>query len=57
MFSKNDFINFVKKFLIEKIIKGKIEALKGVKALLLLILDLFAKFWLANLFFFGKKLA
>ena len=40
---KNTFINFIKKFLIEKKIRSRIKALERIKALLLPILDLSIK--------------
>ena len=51
----NTFINFVKKSLVEKRVRDKISALKklqvlgSVRTLLLLVLDLFARPWLAKL--------
>lgn len=56
----NVFINFVKRFLVKKETKVEIRVLKKVGALLLLVLDFFTTFWLANLFCslvkLGKKL-
>ena len=45
MLSKNTFINCVKRLLIVGETKGRVEALREVKALLLLTLDLLAKSW------------
>ena len=39
----NTFINFVKRFLVKKETRDGVEALEGVRALLLLALDLLAR--------------
>lgn len=63
MFFKNNFINYLKKFLMGKKTRGKVGALKelkalgGIKALLLLALNLFTSSWLANSSYFLIKIA
>ena len=54
MFSKNIFINYIKRLLVRRVIKRRVEALerikvlKEIRALSLLILDLLAKPWPTN---------
>ena len=51
----NNFINFVKKFLMEEKMRVEIKASKEIKTLLLLVLNLLARSWVpASLFYFIK---
>lgn len=57
MFSKNVFMNCLKRLLVRREIKKRVEVLKIVKTLLLPILNFFARFWPVSSSYFSEKLA